>query len=89
MNVCGVFSLACLRTLQKTKFGKVYTQTNVRGHLKNILNLISVIQTNFSISLEVKTVRVIEKSDIGKTPASDNMLKNLHVVANFQWNKNM
>ena len=31
---------------------------------------------------------MIEKTDTGKTPASD-VLKNPHVVVNFQWNKNM
>ena len=32
-------------------------------------------------------VHVIEKTDIRKTPASGNVLKNRHVVINFQLNK--
>ena len=30
---------------------------------------------------------MIEKTDIGKILASDNVLKNRHVVVNFQWIK--
>ena len=62
-------------------------QTNIHGNIQEHSNVISVIQTNFSNSLKVDTVSVIEKTDIVKVPASDNVLKNSHVVVDFQWNK--
>ena len=62
-------------------------QTNIHGNIQEHSNVISVIQTNFSNSLKVDTVCVIEKTDIVKVPASDNVLKNSHVVVDFQWNK--
>lgn len=34
-------------------------------------------------------VHMIEKTDIRKPPASGNVLKNPHVVVNFQLNKKM
>ena len=39
-------------------------QTNIHGNIQEHSNVISVIQTNFSNSVKVDTVCVIEKTDI-------------------------